>query len=81
LGLREESHCDIPNFLFPREESSVSSWKVQLFERHLLKIMRGLAEYLEQTTINVIDDLKKVYGLTLTAADSHQLTESTQPGT
>jgi hypothetical protein len=43
--------------------------------------MRGLAEYLEQTTINVIDDLKKVYGLTLTAADSHQLTESTQPGT
>ena len=72
-------------------------------ERHLLKVLKGLAEYLdmslgdliegialhafegtapfEEATINVIDDLKKVYGLTLTAADSHQLTESSQPGT
>lgn len=67
-------------------------------ERQLLKVLKGLAEYLdvslgdliegislyafegkapfEQTTIDVIGDLKKVYGLTLTAADSHKLTES-----
>jgi len=70
-------------------------------ERQLLKVLKGLAEYLdvslgdliegitlhafegktpfEQTTIDVIGDLKRVYGLTLTAADSHKLTESSTP--
>jgi hypothetical protein len=67
-------------------------------DRQLLKVLKGLAEYLdmslgdliegislhafegkapfEPTTIDVIGDLKRVYGLTLTAADSHRLTES-----
>lgn len=71
-------------------------------ERNLLKVLKGLAEYLnmslgdliegialhafegkvpfEQTTIGIIDDLKRVYGLTLTAADSHKLTESSMSG-
>jgi hypothetical protein len=29
----------------------------------------------EQLTLVIIDDRKKIYGPTLTAADSHQLTE------
>lgn len=67
-------------------------------ERNLLKVLKGLAEYLDMSlgdliegialhafegktpfrdsTIIIIDDLKKVYGLTLTAADSHQFPES-----
>lgn len=66
-------------------------------ERNLLKVLKGLAEYLDITlsdllegivlhafeakppfgeaTIEVIGDLKRVYGLSLTARDSHQLTE------
>ena len=69
-------------------------------ERHLLKVLKGLAEYLDislgdliegialhafegktpfaAATLGIVDDLKKVYGLTLTAADSHQLTESSR---
>lgn len=67
-------------------------------ERSLLKVLKGLAEYLDVSlgdlvegialhafegkapfgaeTIAKIEQLKAVYGLTLTAADSHRLTES-----
>jgi len=67
-------------------------------ERSLLKVLKGLAEYLnlslgdllegivlhafegEQVfgapTLAVIAELKRIYGCDLTAADSHQLTES-----
>jgi hypothetical protein len=66
-------------------------------ERSLLKVLKGLAEYLDMSlgdllegvvlhafegqppfsadTLQVIAELKKIYGCTLTAADSHQLTE------
>jgi hypothetical protein len=66
-------------------------------ERRLLKVLKGLAEYLDlslgdlvegivlhafegkapfsEETIAVIADLKKVYGLTLSADDSHTLLE------
>jgi hypothetical protein len=68
-------------------------------ERSLLKVLKGLAEYLDMSlgdllegvvlhafegqapfsgdTLHVIAELKKIYGCTLTAADSHQLTEPT----
>jgi hypothetical protein len=67
-------------------------------ERSLLKVLKGLAEYLDVSlgdlvegialhafegrapfgpeTIAKIEQLKAVYGLTLTAADSHRLAES-----
>lgn len=67
-------------------------------ERSLLKVLKGLAEYLDVSlgdlvegialhafegkapfapeTLEKIEQLKTVYGLTLTAADSHRLTES-----
>lgn len=70
-------------------------------ERSLLKVLKGLAEYLDLSlgdllegvllhafegqvpfspdTLQVIAELKKVYGCTLTAADSHQLTEPAGP--
>lgn len=66
-------------------------------ERNLLKVLKGLAEYLDVSlgdlvegialhafegkapfspeTLEKIGQLKVVYGLTLTAADSHRLTE------
>ena len=66
-------------------------------EAHLLKVLKGLAEYLDlslgdllegivlhtferrhpfdASTIAVIDDLKRIYGLELRASDSHQLSE------
>jgi len=66
-------------------------------ERSLLKVLKGLAEYLDLSlgdllegivlhafegdapfspeTLQAIGELKKIYGCTLTAADSHQLTE------
>lgn len=66
-------------------------------ERRLLKVLKGLAEYLDislgdllegivlhafegqpcfgEETLAVIADLRRVYGLQLTAADSHRLTE------
>ena len=66
-------------------------------ERNLLKVLKGLAEYLDVSlsellegivlhafearppfggaTIEIIGDLKRVYGLTLTAPESHELTE------
>jgi hypothetical protein len=66
-------------------------------ERNLLKVLKGLAEYLDvslsellegivlhafaarapfgESTIEIIGDLKRVYGLTLTAPESHELTE------
>ncbi len=69
-------------------------------ERSLLKVLKGLAEYLDMSlgdllegvvlhafegqppfsgdTLQVIAELKKIYGCPLTAADSHQLTEHTQ---
>jgi hypothetical protein len=62
-------------------------------ERHLLKVLKGVAEYLDislgnliegvmlhafeqarpfdEATLTVIKQLKQVYGLELTAADSH----------
>ena len=65
-------------------------------ERSLLKVLKGLAEYLDLSlgdllegivlhafegeqafgapTLEVIAELKRIYGCTLTAADSHQLT-------
>ncbi len=65
-------------------------------ERRLLKVLKGLAEYLDlslgdllegivlhafeqkppfdDSTVEVIERLKQVYGLDLTAADSHHLT-------
>ena len=70
-------------------------------ERSLLKVLKGLAEYLDMSlgdllegvvlhafegqpafsadTLQVIAELKKIYGCTLTAADSHQLTEPASP--
>jgi hypothetical protein len=67
-------------------------------ERSLLKVLKGLAEYLDLSlgdllegivlhafegeqafgtpTLEVIAELKRIYGCTLTAADSHQLSES-----
>lgn len=66
-------------------------------ERSLLKVLKGLAEYLEVSlgelvegialhafegrapftpeTLAKIQQLKDVYGLTLTAADAHRLSE------
>ena len=68
-------------------------------ETHLLKVLKGLAEYLDISvaelieamalhafegkppfspeTIDKIDQLKSVYGLSLGAADSHTTTEET----
>jgi hypothetical protein len=67
-------------------------------ERSLLKVLKGLAEYLDLSlgdllegivlhafageapfsapTLDVIAELKRIYGCTLAAADSHQLTEA-----
>lgn len=67
-------------------------------EQHLLKVLKGLAEYLDislgelvegialhalegktpfqPATLEVVGGLRKVYGLSLTAADSHQLAET-----
>jgi hypothetical protein len=67
-------------------------------ERRLLKVLKGLAEYLDlslgdllegvvlhafeerlpfgKDTIAVVDKLKSVYGMDLTAADSHGLREA-----
>jgi len=67
-------------------------------ERNTLKVLKGLAEYLDLSlgdllegivlhafegeqafgapTLEVIAELKRIYGCTLTAADSHQLSES-----
>lgn len=67
-------------------------------ERRLLKVLKGLAEYLDLTlgdllegillhaferklpfddaTVAIIKTLKGVYGLDLTAADSHRLTDA-----
>jgi hypothetical protein len=67
-------------------------------ERSLLKVLKGLAEYLDLSlgdllegivlhafegeqvfgapTLEVIAELKQIYGCNVTAADSHQLTES-----
>jgi hypothetical protein len=67
-------------------------------ERSLLKVLKGLAEYLDlslgdllegivlhafegeqafgASTLEVITELKRIYGCSLTAADSHQLTDS-----
>ena len=66
-------------------------------ERGILKVLKGLAEYLDMplgeliegivlhafdgkqalspATRDKVDQLRAVYGLTLTAADSHQLVE------
>ncbi|MFD0683784.1 hypothetical protein [Actinomadura fibrosa] len=66
-------------------------------ERNVLKVLKGLAEYLDMSlgdlvegialhafegvtpfspeTLGKIQQLKAVYGLTLTAADAHGLTE------
>jgi hypothetical protein len=66
-------------------------------ERNTLKVLKGLAEYLDMSlgdlvegivlhafegnapfgppTLAKIDQLKSVYGLTLTAADAHKLEE------
>jgi hypothetical protein len=67
-------------------------------ERHLIKVLKGLAEYLdvsfgvllegialhaldgalafrETSTLEAIRQLRDVYGLTLSAADSHDLEE------
>jgi len=67
-------------------------------ERTLLKVLKGLAEYLDvslgdlvegialhafegkapfsEPVLAKIEQLKAVYGLTLTAADAHRLTEA-----
>jgi hypothetical protein len=67
-------------------------------ERSLLKVLKGLAEYLDvslgelvegialhafegkapftEQTLTKIEQLKVVYGLSLTTADAHQLTET-----
>jgi hypothetical protein len=67
------------------------------FEKRTLKVLKGLAEYLDLTlgdlmegivlhsfegkapfsaeTVKSINQLKKLYGLDLTAKDSHNLTE------
>jgi hypothetical protein len=66
-------------------------------ERHTLKVLKGLAEYLDLSlgdlvegivlhafegkapftppVLAKIDQLKAVYGLTMTAADAHQMEE------
>lgn len=66
-------------------------------ERNLLKVLKGLAEYLDMSlgdlvegialhafegstpfspeTLAKIQQLKDVYGVTLTAADAHRMTE------
>jgi hypothetical protein len=66
-------------------------------ERRLLKVLKGLAEYLDMSlgdllegvvlhafeqklpfddaTLATVEKLKQVYGLDLTAADSHNLSE------
>jgi hypothetical protein len=66
-------------------------------ERSLLKVLKGLAEYLDMSlgdlvegialhafdgkapfsaeTLDKIEQLKAVYGMTLTAADAHRLAE------
>jgi hypothetical protein len=66
-------------------------------ERNLLKVLKGLAEYLDislsdllegivlhafeakppfgEATIEIIGDLRRVYGFSLTARESHQMTE------
>jgi hypothetical protein len=71
-------------------------------ERSLLKVLKGLAEYLDLSlgdllegivlhsfegrapfgppTLEVIAELKRIYGCQLAAADSHQLTEAAPPG-
>jgi hypothetical protein len=70
-------------------------------ERNLLKVLKGLAEYLDVSlgdlvegialhafegkapfspeTLAKIEQLKDVYGVTLTAADAHQQTERDEP--
>lgn len=70
-------------------------------EQRLLKVLKGLAEYLDislgeliegialhalegkspfqAATLEVVADLRKVYGLALTAADSHHLAEVADP--
>lgn len=67
------------------------------FEKRTLKVLKGLAEYLDMTlgdlmegivlhsfegkapfsrdTVKTIEQLKSLYGLDLTAADSHKLVE------
>ena len=71
-------------------------------ERRLLKVLKGLAEYLDlslgdllegivlhafeqkppfdDATIATVERLKAVYGLNLTAADSHHLREADEKG-
>jgi hypothetical protein len=71
-------------------------------ERRLLKVLKGLAEYLDlslgdllegivlhafeqrlpfdDATVATIGRLKEVYGLDLTAADSHRLCEADDKG-
>lgn len=70
-------------------------------ERDLLKVLKGLAEYLDMplgdlvegivlhafegktpfspATLATIQQLKDVYGLTLTAGDAHRLDEGRRP--
>ena len=43
-------------------------------EKRLLKVLKGLAE-LKDLTLGEIEKLRNIYGLTLRAADSHQLKE------
>jgi len=45
-----------------------------LLEGIVLHTLEGRAPFSEET-LAVIDDLRRVYGLDLTAADSHKLTE------
>jgi hypothetical protein len=71
-------------------------------ERRLLKVLKGLAEYLDlslgdllegivlhafeqklpfdDATVAAVEKLKEVYGLDLTAADSHHLCEADDKG-
>lgn len=68
-------------------------------ERRLLKVLKGLAEYLDislgdllegvvlhafegklafdEPTLATVEQLKHVYGMDLTAADSHKMSEGT----
>jgi len=68
-------------------------------ERRLLKVLKGLAEYLDislgdllegvvlhafegklafdEPTLAIVEQLKHVYGMDLTAADSHKMSEGT----
>ena len=70
-------------------------------ERSVLKVLKGLAEYLDlflgdllegivlhafegeqafgAPTLEVIAELKRIYGCDLTASDSHQLAEAGEP--